>query len=189
VAEDFLASYEPNAAFVEAAYITVLGRAPDYSGFLYWLNIFNSGALASAACNPVTASNQQSCSQLGLLNQFVASVEFQERFGDPSNQAFVTLVYENVLGRAPDPTGLAYWVQSLTEGLTRPQLLQSFIVSPEYQESFGNQVLVQTTYFALLMRPPTSSELQTWISALNSGTSIESLAAALVASAEFLAGL
>lgn len=31
-------------------------------------------------------------------------------------EAFVTQVYENVLGRAPDQAGLAYWVNDLNKG-------------------------------------------------------------------------
>src|SRR5207302_7089360 len=86
---------------VIAAYISVLGRDPDYGGFQFWTTLFRSGALAGAGCASVTAANATSCSQLGLLNNFMSSAEFQTRFGSAvDNAGFVRLVYQNVLGRA-----------------------------------------------------------------------------------------
>lgn len=182
------AAFEPAASYVTAAYLSVLGRNPDYSGFEYWLSLYNSGVLASAGCGAPTTATMQSCSQIGLLDQFIASTEFAARFNAVNNTSFVTVVYENVLGRAPDASGLNFWVQSLAS-MSRAQLLQAFILCPEYQSRFGNQTLVAIAYFAFLMRNPTTAELGTWTTSLNSGSSISTLIGALISSAEFQSGL
>ena len=46
----------------------------------------------------------------------------------PANTALVTAMYQNVLGRAPDAPGLAFWLSS---GLNAAQLLQAFTQSAE----------------------------------------------------------
>jgi hypothetical protein len=52
----------------------------------------------------------------------------------PSNGQFVTALYQNVLNRAPDAGGLAYWVGELENGtLSRPEVLIGFSESAENQ--------------------------------------------------------
>jgi len=46
---------------------------------------------------------------------------------------FVTLAYQVLLWRDPDPAGEAYWFNALTSNrITKAQLLDSFISSAEY---------------------------------------------------------
>ena len=51
--------------------------------------------------------------------------------GDIDNEAFVRLLYANVLDRAPDPAGLTYWLAQLDTTLTRSAALVAFSESPE----------------------------------------------------------
>ena len=48
---------------------------------------------------------------------------------EPANTTLVTAMYKNVLHRAPDAVGLAYWVKP---GLNAAQLLQAFAQSTEF---------------------------------------------------------
>ncbi len=91
------------------------GRAPDGDGFGYWVDARNHGV----------AIGQQA-------SAFAGSAEFAIRYGNPSNADFVTLLYGNVLGRAPDPDGAAYWVDRLATGTTRGDLLAGFVQSAEF---------------------------------------------------------
>lgn len=50
------------------------------------------------------------------IAQAVASTTFRQAAGSSSNQAFVQLVYRNVVGQAPDPGSLAYYVGLLDRG-------------------------------------------------------------------------
>ncbi len=89
---------------------------PDYAGFEYWAG--QADALQLSA--------------LQLADAFMASPEFTVKFGtNPSNAAFVTELYANVLGRAPDAAGLAYWEAQANAGTPHDQLLVAFATSTE----------------------------------------------------------
>jgi hypothetical protein len=45
--------------------------------------------------------------------------------------AFVTSLYENILGRAPEPSGMAYWLQTLADGVAPTTVFQVIYGSPE----------------------------------------------------------
>ena len=47
---------------------------------------------------------------------FARSPEFIARYGALDNAEFVSLVYQNVLGRNPDAAGFAFWTRQLQAG-------------------------------------------------------------------------
>jgi hypothetical protein len=97
-------------------YQAALGRMPDQSGFDYW----------------TSQAKANNYSSLDLANLFSKTSEFADRFGtNPTNTAYVLKLYDNVLGRAPDPEGLNYWVGSLDAGMSKQQLLSSFALGEE----------------------------------------------------------
>ena len=97
-------------------YQAAYNRMPDYAGFTYWAG--------QADARQMTA--------LQLADQFLAAPEFTAIFGaNPSNNAYVTELYTNVLGRAPDAAGLAYWEGEANSGMAHDQLLVAFATSPE----------------------------------------------------------
>lgn len=55
-----------------------------------------------------------------------------------SNATALTGLYQNLLGRAPDASGLAYWMHALLSGATLDQIAQEFKDSPEYQGLHGS---------------------------------------------------
>jgi hypothetical protein len=80
-----------------------------------------------------------------LASQFVNSSEFVVRYGgaNPSTDTFVTDLYTNVLGRAPDQAGLVYWEGSMNSMLakgvsplqTHATLVAQFVNSNEFVTS------------------------------------------------------
>jgi hypothetical protein len=50
--------------------------------------------------------------------------------------SFVTDLYKNILGRAPDVGGLGYWVNQLAAGLPAQYEVLNFMYSPEQQQRF-----------------------------------------------------
>ena len=64
---------------------------------------------------------------------FIASPEFQTRYGNVDNNAFVALLYQNVLDRDPEDAGLQYHLADLAAGLSRADVLTHFSESPENQ--------------------------------------------------------
>lgn len=96
-------------------YQATLDRAPDVTGFDNW-----SGRLADGQ------------SYLGVVDGFVQSREFQNTYGALDNGDFVNLLYNNVLGREADATGLANWTERLDTGMSRAEVVQGFAQSAEF---------------------------------------------------------
>lgn len=98
-------------------YQAAFNRTPDQPGLGYQMKALDDGlSLKSVAQN------------------FLASPEFSRTYGSLDNNAFITRMYENVLHRAPDTSGLAYHRSALDAGgVDRAQLLVNFSESPENQ--------------------------------------------------------
>lgn len=86
-------------AFCEL-YVAYFNRAPDATGLLFWGSELASGS-----------------SMDEIARKFYDSPETQSLYGGSNSTSdFVTAVYSNVLGRAPDDAGFAYWVDALDSG-------------------------------------------------------------------------
>ncbi|MBY0336338.1 MAG: DUF4214 domain-containing protein [Acetobacteraceae bacterium] len=107
---------DERAALVARMYDTVLQRKPEVAGLIGWKAALEAGLAPR-----------------DMAAQFMASPEFQGRFGDLANDAFVTLMYQSALRRNPDPGGLSNWVAALNAGLDRRDLLLGFSESAEHQ--------------------------------------------------------
>jgi hypothetical protein len=62
----------------------------------------------------------------------VNSAEFQNAYGALDNAAFVEQLYQNVLDRPADATGLANWSARLENGMTRAEVVLGFSQSQEF---------------------------------------------------------
>ena len=124
---------------------------------------------------------------LNTISQaFAGSPEFIGTYGSLNNAQFVTLVYSNVLGRAPDAFGLAYWVAQLDGGsMTRGQVMVGFSESPEYQQTSYNRVFVTMIYYGMLVRMPDAAGFAYWVAQLNSGASALNLINGFLAAGEY----
>lgn len=99
-------------------YKAAFDRVPDVGGLSFWIQSLDTsvGDLTWAAIN------------------FIGSAEFVQTYGNASNDAFVTLLYNNVLDRNPDAGGLTFWNNALNiNGWTRAGVLAFFSESPENQ--------------------------------------------------------
>lgn len=85
---------------VQQLYIAYFGRPADTVGLAYWAGIIDA------------ANGNIAAVQAG----FSASTESQALFGNKSTIDKVTAIYQNVFNRAPEPTGLAFWVAQLDSG-------------------------------------------------------------------------
>jgi hypothetical protein len=78
-----------------------------------------------------------------VASGFINSAEFKVLYGsNPSNAEFVTLLYDNVLHRAPDAGGFNFWMTDLDHGTSRENVLIGFSESLENQLSLVG--IVQT---------------------------------------------
>ena len=102
---------------VYRVYRAIFDRDPDAGGFLTWTDTLAAGRMSFAE----------------VIESFMTSSEFQTTYGAASSNAeFVTLLYENVLKRAPDPNGLSNWVTALEGGAERADIVGSFMASSEF---------------------------------------------------------
>ena len=154
---------------VTRLYFAYFNRIPDKPGLDYWIGQYRAGM------------------PIGSISQaFAASPEFIATYGSLDNNAFVTLVYNNVLGRAPDAVGFAYWTGQLTGGLmTRGQVMVGFSESPEYQQTSYNRVFVTMTYYGMLRRVPEQLGFDYWVANLNAGVSTLNLINGFLAAPEY----
>lgn len=106
---------DSQAAVVARIYDTTLDRRPDEAGLKNWADALKGGL----------SLNQ-------LADSFTGSPEFKSKYGTLNNQAFVELLYNNVLDRASDPGGLQSWTNALNGGTPRSQVVLSFSESPEH---------------------------------------------------------
>ncbi|MFM7522776.1 MAG: DUF4214 domain-containing protein, partial [Betaproteobacteria bacterium] len=75
--------------------------------------------------------------------RFIDSQEFRALYGEnPSNADFLTKVYTNVLGRAPDPGGYGWWLNQLNTNpeKNRQKVLADFSESQENKDSVATLV-------------------------------------------------
>ena len=178
------AGFDPVAGQVYRLYQAVLDRAPDQAGHIGWANKIISGNMTL----------QQ------VANSFVASAEFQSHYGATSTAAFVTLLYENVLDRAPDSGGFESWTAALNSGrMTRAQVAAGFSESAEFAQTTATAAMefsraghqanwgdeVYRLYQATLARVPDIAGFQSWTNELAQGRSLLSVVDGFTGSAEF----
>jgi hypothetical protein len=96
------------------------------------------------------------------------------------NRVFVQHVYQDVLGRQADPAALATFGAGLAQGMTRMQVAQAVLGSPEYAA-----VVVTALYGRLLHRQPDPAGLAAYVGVLQHGGTAEQVEAQLVASDEY----
>lgn len=103
------------AGKVYRLYQAAFDRTPDTGGLGYWIAQMDNGM----ALNEVA-------------RQFFASPEAQAQYGtNPDFNTLINAMYDNVLHRAPDTSGAAYWMARLNTGLSTAGMLVEFSESAE----------------------------------------------------------
>ena len=163
------------STFITDSYRIVLGRVPG-----------------PAELGPWTAFLAANCNQAGFRtvgNSFFDSQEF--RTSRPLTlTGLVTALYGALLGRAPEPAGLAGWAAVFRQG--RVDLAASFIESVEFQSLVPDRrnpalvtPVVTRFYTAILGRSPDPTGLQGWVSYIVTNLDLEGAAVAFLTSPEF----
>src|ERR1700753_2190068 len=97
-----------NTQLVTELYIAYFNRAPDPVGLNIWVNALNNGVPISTVAADF-ANSQEAQTLYPFLALHVAP--------DPATAAgFVNAVYQNLLNRAPDASGLTFWQTELDTG-------------------------------------------------------------------------
>jgi hypothetical protein len=168
---------------IERLYGAAFDRAADVLGLNYHAGRLDAGV-------PLFA----------VAQDFTASPEFLAVYGSLNNSDFLNQLYLNVLNRAAEPAGLAYWTSVLNSGTTRGAVLAGFSDSAENISNYALQLSaglwdidetaasVARLYWGALDRAPDAGGLSYWTGQLKSGAqSLSQEAAAFVGSVEYQA--
>ncbi len=158
---DFANSDEWVTVLITHYYQSTLRRDPEPAGLQNWI-----GAIAAGMTPADVAAN------------FYGSREYFLRSGATA-EAWVTDLYQEILHRDPDASGLANWIAQAEHGRTLPSIAADFYGSME-----SRSTRVTALYQTLLGRHPDRSGLQTWTEVLRNGRDID-LAAMLASSVEY----
>lgn len=101
-----------NQQLVSALYIAVYDRAPETSGFNYWVGELDNGVAFDS-----------------IANGFVAHPVFNKTYGNKDNREKIESFYHNILGGPGDTSGINYWTQRLDNGEPVGEVLAKFVTS------------------------------------------------------------
>ncbi len=119
-----------NLGQVYRLYQAAFDRTPDKIGFGFWLSVSDSGYALK-----------------GIAQSFIDSAEFTDLYGaGTSNTAFVDALYDNVLHRDGDATGVAFWNSVLDHGTNRADVLIEFAESIENRAQLAEVIGNGFTY-------------------------------------------
>ena len=123
-----------------------------------------------------------------IAQNFSNSPEFTNRYGALTNEQYVDLVYQNVLGRAPDAGGRDYYLERLADGrLTRGQMMIGFSESAEFEQIIVDEVYVTAVYVGMLRRAPEPSGMDFYVSQIEGGAPRNSIIVGFMNSPEYRA--
>lgn len=129
-------------AFLAQAYMSLLGRSIDPTGFRDYLAKMQAGLTRTEVCGELARSEEgrryaairsagarisRSASQAGFQAQ---SAEELLRL---DGVALVEQTYRALLGREPDPSGLQHYLGRLASGVEKAQIIKDIWTSPEGQ--------------------------------------------------------
>ena len=97
-------------------YQAAFDRAPDLAGLGYWIKYMDAG---------MTLNH--------VSELFIGDVEFKKMYEGANDHDFLIKLYDHVLHRAPDQSGLDFWQHAMVVGDTRADVLAFFSESPENQ--------------------------------------------------------
>jgi hypothetical protein len=146
-------------------YTTLLHRSVDPSGLAAFTSQIQSGTSIEA-----------------VQAQLIGSDEYFSTRGQNTNDGFLTALYNDTLGRAPDSGGLAAFTTQLNSGTTRQQVAMEVLTSGEYRG-----ILVRSLFDEFLGRDAGSAEITNFAGQLQSGTTDQNLIAELLSSDEYFA--
>ena len=101
-------------AFITRFYSLCLGRTPDQTGLDGWVNYLVDGTMTGAQ----------------VAYSFVFSPEFLDM--GKTDAEYLQVLYEAFFNRQPDSAGYNSWIQNMTNGMSRLEILNGFTGAQEF---------------------------------------------------------
>lgn len=174
-------SASDNATYVDQLYETVLGRHADPDSAHSWVAALDAG----------TASRADVANALVFSDENVAQLQPALSKGVPvldPGLASAERLYEALLHRDPDQTGLQNISDALAHGGSLHDVAQNILTSSEYLSAhpqLSDGQYVEALYQGLLDRAGDAASANSWVAALSNGTDRASVANAFLDSTEF----
>lgn len=137
---------DPNTAYIDGVYQSLLGRAPLAADVSYWTSQLAKGTSRQSLATSIWDSPEHRTLE---LDQF----------------------YQTFLNRAPDSAGEAYWLNAFTQPWgSEKNVIATFVTSKEFSDLHASDAdYIQALYNDLDLRPADSTGLTNWESALQNG--------------------
>ena len=111
--------YKTSDADTLRLYRAFLAREPDIDGSKYWIAQTRAGATLD-----------------DLAYGFAQSDEFKAEYGTLTNDEFLTLIYDNMLGRVADQDGFDYWLGEMDKGLAQFGVVRWVVANDEFVANY-----------------------------------------------------
>ncbi|HZT79369.1 MAG TPA: DUF4214 domain-containing protein, partial [Gemmataceae bacterium] len=162
---DLMASTEYRSLLIDKLYRTYLARPADPLGLSLGLQFFQAGG-----------------TEVQYKALLLGTPEYLLTRGGGTNAGFLVALYQDVLGRALDPIGLANFGALLNSGVPRQVVAQALLGSAE-----ADAVFVAGLYATYLHRPADAVGLGQLLSAMLRGLSQEQATVLILSTDEFIA--
>jgi len=140
-------------AEITKLYQDILGRAPDEAGLNYWLN-------SGQSLDSIRNAFSQTPEAIALRQQ---TKQTQSQTASPTSfNTLVDQIYQQQLGRTPDPEGAAYWAGQLASGKSVAEVTAGINRSNE-GANLDTQYIT-SLYRQNLARNPEQEGFQYWLS-------------------------
>lgn len=174
-----------DATYIADLYQTFLGRSCSAAEINSWKNVLSQGVSRTYLMAQFSASTEfgNLCTTNGISRGSVTLTE--ERDKHPGVAKMVVGCYQ-ILGRSASGTEIESWVKKTVTNGSGADLVDGFFKSQEYlNKNTSNTQYVTDLYTTTLVRTPDSKGLSTWVSALENGTSRDSVRNSFYESSEF----
>ncbi|HUY90417.1 MAG TPA: SdrD B-like domain-containing protein [Pirellulales bacterium] len=150
-------SSDPNGAYINSVYESVLGRAADSASLAYWKGQMANGATRADVARGVWNSTEHRTNE---LDQY----------------------YQTFLGRSPDAAGKAFWLNDFSNSATEEAVVSGFVTSQEYTGNLHptDSDFIGALYNDIVERPADSAGLAMWTGLLQNGESRLQVATAFI---------
>jgi hypothetical protein len=163
--------FHDNAGFLVKCYMALIQRDPDFNQWSQILKLMQGGA-----------------TQDNALTAFMNMPEYAAAYPESLNEeAFVTKLHRNLLGRDPASAELNSMALKLAHGITRRDMVGGILKSHEFEQRIANRVNPSLAYLALLRRGGEAAGMNRWTSALNGSASVTDLVGAFITLPEYIA--
>ncbi len=167
-------SIRQKRARVARAYLALLGTLPGEEQFEAMAGSYVDGRRTLVSAGTDIAN----------------SAAFRSAHGTPGDAAFIDLVFNTVHGRAANAAERSAWIDRLSSGTPRGQLVADLVDAAGFVERTNPEVLrmemagpVGRLYYAYFLRAPKTQGLNYWI---NSGSAVPVISDNFASSTEFV---